>query len=56
MGIAKAAPDSRIPRRFTAVSSTIATTANCTLCVATYGISAPMFAAAAEIDTATVSV
>ena len=55
-GMAKAVPDSRIPRRFTAVSSTIAPTANDTLCSATSGTSAPMLAAAAEIDTATVSV
>jgi hypothetical protein len=55
-GTANAAPDSRMPRRFTAVSSTIAPTANHALCSATNGTSAPTFAAAAEIDTATVSV
>ena len=53
--MANAAPDSRMPRRFSAVSSTIAPTANGTLCSATNGTSAPMFATAAEIDTATVS-
>ena len=39
-----------------AVSTRIATTANTTLCSATTGISAPMLAAAEEIETATVSV
>jgi hypothetical protein len=39
-----------------AVSTTIAATANPTLCSPTYGISAPTLAAAAEIETATVSV
>ena len=45
-----------MPRRFTAVSSAIATTQNSTLCSATSGTNAPMFAAADDIDTATVSV
>jgi hypothetical protein len=54
--MANATPDSRMPRRFTAVSTAIAPTANSTLCWATNGIRAPTFAAAAEIDTATVSV
>ena len=45
-----------MPRRLTAVSRAIATTANSTLCSPTNGTSAPMFAAADEIDTATVSV
>ena len=54
-GTASTPPDSRSPRRLIAVSTAIAATANHTLCVATNGISAPMFAAAEEIDTATVS-
>jgi hypothetical protein len=56
VGIANATPDSRTPRRLMAVSSRIATTANATLFSATIGISAPTLAAAAEIETATVSV
>ena len=45
-----------MPRRLIAVSTTIADTANSTLCSATNGTSAPMLAAAAEIETATVRV
>lgn len=48
-------PDSRTPRRFIAVSTTIATTANNTLWVSTNGTAEPMLDAAEEIDTATVS-
>jgi hypothetical protein len=53
--MAKNVPDSRMPRRFSAVRITIAPTANSTLCVATNGTSEPMFAAADAIDTDTVS-
>ncbi|SLJ82847.1 Uncharacterised protein [Mycobacteroides abscessus subsp. abscessus] len=55
MGIANAVPDSRTPRRFTAVSNAMATTANSTLWVATNGMAEPMLEAAEEIETATVS-
>ena len=52
--MAKADPDSRIPRRLTAVSSTIAVTAKATLWWATNGRADPMFDIADAIDTATV--
>ena len=55
MGVASTAPDSLIPRRLTAASSTIAATQNHTLCSWTNGMAEPMFSAADEIDTATVS-
>lgn len=54
VGIANSEPDSLTPRRFIAVSSTMAPTANSTLWVATNGMTEPMLAAAEEIDTATV--
>ena len=53
--MAKAVPDSRMPRRLIAVSSTIATTANNTLCWAMNGTAEPMLDIAEAIDTATVS-
>ena len=53
--MANAVPDSRIPRRLIAVRITMAATANSTLCVATNGTAEPMFDAADEIETATVS-
>jgi hypothetical protein len=55
VGIANAVPDSRIPRRFAAVSSTMATTAKRTLCSAMNGTAEPMLDIAEAIDTATVS-
>ncbi len=55
VGMANAVPASRKPRRFTAVRRAMAVTANSTLCCATNGTAEPMFAAADEIDTATVS-
>ncbi len=53
-GIASSVPLSRTPRRFIAASSTMARTANSTLCSATNGTADPMFAVADEMDTATV--
>jgi len=53
--MAKVVPDSLIPRRLTAASSTTAPTATATLWVATKGITAPRFATPDETDTATVS-
>jgi len=50
--MANAVPDSRIPRKFIAVSTTIAATAKLTLWVATKGSAEPIFEAAEEIDTA----
>jgi hypothetical protein len=55
VGIAKAVPDSRMPRRFMDASSRIATTANNTLWVAMNGTADPMFDIADDIETATVS-
>ncbi len=51
--MANRVPDSRTPRRFIAVSSTIAPTANSTRWPATTSMPAPMFATAEDIDTAT---
>ena len=53
--MAKAVPDSRIPRRFNEARTMIAVTANHTLWSSTKGIAEPMFDAADDIDTATVS-
>ena len=53
--MANAVPDSRMPRRLTAVSSTIATTPKSTLCWAMNGTAEPMLAMADAVDTATVS-
>ena len=52
--MANAVPDSRMPRRLIDVSSTIAVTANSTLCCATNGTAEPMLDIADAIDTATV--
>ena len=54
--MANAVPDSRIPRRLTAVNSTMAVTANATLCWAMKGTAEPMLDIAEAIETATVSV
>ena len=54
--MANAVPDSRIPRRLTAVSKTIATTAKTTLWWAMNGIAEPILDIAEAIETATVSV
>ena len=55
VGIAKAVPDSRIPRRLIDANNRIAITANSTLWVLTNGTADPMFDIAEDIDTATVS-
>ena len=52
--MANAVPDSRMPRRFTAVNTTIAATPNATLCWAMNGTAEPMLAMADAVDTATV--
>ena len=52
--MANATPDSRMPRRFNAITSRIATTQNNTLCWATNGIAEPMFDIAEAVETATV--
>ncbi len=52
--MAKASPDSRMPRRFIDISNTMASTANNTLCWATSGTAEPMLDMAADIETATV--
>ncbi len=53
-GMANSVPDSRTPRRFTAASTAMASTANSTLWSLTNGTAEPMLAAAEEIETATV--
>ena len=53
--MANAVPDSRIPRRLIAVSSTMAVTAKTTLCWAMNGTAEPMLDIADAMDTATVS-
>lgn len=55
VGMANALPDSRTPRRFSAVSTATITTEASTLWLATHGIAEPMFATPDEVDTATVS-
>src|SRR4051812_48910320 len=55
VGIAKAFPDSRMPRRFNAVSTETITMDASTLCSATHGTADPMLATPDEVDTATVS-
>ena len=52
--MANASPDSRIPRRFNAVTSRIAATQNHTLWWATIGTAEPMFDIADAVETATV--
>ena len=52
--MANATPDSRIPRRFNAITSRIALTQNSTLWLATNGIAEPMFDIADAVETATV--
>ena len=53
--MAKAVPDSRIPRRFSEARIRMAATANSTLCCAMNGTADPMLDIAEDIDTATVS-
>ena len=53
--MANAVPDSRMPRRFTAVSSMIATTREQHLVLGDERHREPMFDIADDIDTATVS-
>ncbi len=52
--MAKAVPDSRIPRRLSEARIKMAATANSTLCWAMNGTADPMFDIAEAIDTATV--
>ena len=52
--MANAAPDSRIPRRFNAITSRMAATENNTLFCATTGTAEPMFDIADAVETATV--
>jgi hypothetical protein len=55
VGIANAAPDSRMPRRFIELNTKIAITAMATLCSATQGTTEPRFATPDAVETATVS-
>ncbi len=55
VGIAKTTPDSRTPRRFMRVITTIAATAHCVLWVSITGYAEARLATAAAMDTATVS-
>ncbi len=54
MGIANRVPDSRTPRRFSSVTTTIMPTVRATRCWPNHGMADAMFAEAADIDTATV--
>lgn len=54
VGIAKATPDSRTPRRFNAITNRMAATQKNTLCSATIGTAEPMLAIAEAVETATV--
>ena len=55
VGIANSAPDSRTPRRFSAVRSTTSPTASGTSCPSRNGRADFAFCTPDEIDTATVS-
>jgi hypothetical protein len=52
--MANATPDSRTPRRFSAITNRIAHTQNSTLWLATNGTADPMFDMADAVETATV--
>lgn len=54
VGIANSVPDSRTPRRFISVSSTITATAQSTLCSTTKGTAEPRFSMPEAMETATV--
>ena len=54
VGIAKNAPDSRTPRRFSAARITTNVTATGASCCATQGMADAAFCTPEEIDTATV--
>ena len=54
VGMANAVPDSRRPRRLSAVSTATAASAMPTLCSATNGTTEPRLATPAVTDTATV--
>ncbi len=54
VGMANATPDSRTPRRFSAITSRMEATQKNTLCSATIGMAEPMFAIADAVETATV--
>ena len=55
VGTAKKVPDSRMPRRLSAVSSTTSPAANVASCPDRMGIAEAAYCAPDEIDTATVS-
>ncbi len=52
--MAKRVPDSRTPRRFSSVTTTIIPMVSATRCSPNHGIAEAMLADAADIDTATV--